>query len=281
MTTDGTASRPGIGPARRSRKEPVSLSLWIGSAGLLLYYGIPLAALLLVLPPRDLVGPLLSPLALGALWLTVKTTLVATALAVAMGTPLAYLLARVSFRGRDLVDTLVDLPITIPPVVAGVALLLAFGRRGLIGRHLDVLGVQIAFTSVAVVMAQLFIASPFFVKAARAGFEAVDARLEAAARTLGASPWRVFWTITVPLARPALLSGVVLAWARALSEFGATMMFAGNFPGRTQTLTLAVMTALESDLPTAVAVSTLSLGLAVAALLTARWLAGRWRIPLG
>jgi molybdate transport system permease protein len=281
MTTEGTASRPGIGPARRSRNEPVSLFLWIGSAGLLLYFVVPLAALLLVLPPRDLVDPLLSPLALGALWLTVKTTLVATALAVAMGTPLAYLLARVSFRGRDLVDTLVDLPITIPPVVAGVALLLAFGRRGLIGRHLDVLGVQIAFTSVAVVMAQLFIASPFFVKAARAGFEAVDARLEAAARTLGASPWRVFWTITVPLARPALLSGVVLAWARALSEFGATMMFAGNFPGRTQTLTLAVMTALESDLPTAVAVSTLSLGLAVAALLTARWLAGRWRIPLG
>ena len=280
MTAANAAARAAAVPARGRRPVPASPALWIGSAGLLLYFTIPLAALLLFLPLHDLVGPLRSPLALTALWLTVKTTLVATALAVGLGTPLAYLLARVRFRGRDLVDTLVDLPITIPPVVAGVALLLAFGRRGLIGRHLDVVGVQIAFSSVAVVMAQVFIASPFFVKAARAGFEAVDARLEAAARTLGASPWRVFWTITVPLARPALLSGVVLAWARALSEFGATMMFAGNFPGRTQTLTLAVMTALESDLPTAVAVSALSLGLAVTALLGARWLAGRWRIPL-
>jgi molybdate transport system permease protein len=122
-------------------------------------------------------------------------------------------------------------------------------------------------------MAQVFIASPFFVKAARDGFEGVDLRLEAAARSLGAGRWRVFWTVTVPLARPALLSGVVLAWARALSEFGATMMFAGNFPGRTQTLTLAVMTALESDLETAVAVSVLSLALALAALLAAKWLA--------
>jgi molybdate transport system permease protein len=204
---------------------------------------------------------------------------VATLLAVLLGTPLAYLLARFSFRGREVLDTLVDLPITIPPVVAGVALLLAFGRRGLLGRHLDVLGVSVAFTTVAVVMAQLLIASPFFVKAARAGFESVDTRLEAAARTLGASPWRVFWTVTVPLARPALLSGVVLAWARALSEFGATMMFAGNFPGRTQTLTLAVMTALESDLETAVAVSALSLGLALVALLAAKRMAGRWSVP--
>lgn len=252
----------------------------MGSAGLVLYIGVPLAALLLFLSPRDLAAHLASPLALRALWLTIKTTLVATALAVLLGTPLAYLLARGAFRGRDALDTLVDLPVTIPPVVVGVGLLLAFGRRGLLGRHLDVWGYQVAFTSLAVVMAQLFIASPFFVKAARAGFEGVDPRLEAAARTLGATPWHVFWTITVPLARPALFSGVVLAWARALSEFGATMMFAGNFPGRTQTLTLAVMTALESDLETAVAVSALSLVFGLAALLSAKWLAGRWSAPL-
>lgn len=139
---------------------------------------------------------------------------------------------------------------------------------------------SVAFTTVAVVMAQVFIASPFFVKTARAGFESVDARLEAAARTLGAGPWRVFWTVTVPLSRPALVSGVVLAWARALSEFGATMMFAGNFPGRTQTLTLAVMTALETDLETAAAISALSLGLALAALLAAKAIAHRWSAPL-
>src|SRR4029077_3788324 len=140
--------------------------------------------------------------------------------------------------------------------------------RGLLGHTLGLLGLQIPFTTLAVVMAQVFIASPFFVQAARAGFEAVDSRLEGAARTLGARPFRVFWTVTVPLCRPALLSGVVLAWARALSEFGATMMFAGNFPGRTQTLTLAVMTALETDLDTAVAVSVVSLLLGVLALLT-------------
>lgn len=254
-------------------------SLWLASSALLLYVALPLAALFLVVPPLDLARHLASPTAVQALALSVRTTAVATALCVVLGAPVAYLLARHPFRGRDLVDTLVDLPITIPPVVAGVALLLAFGRRGLLGRHLEVMGASVAFTTVAVVMAQVLIASPFFVKAARAGFESVDTRLEAAARTLGASPWRVFWTITVPLARPALLSGIVLAWARALSEFGATMMFAGNFPGRTQTLPLAVMTALESDLETAVAVSAVSLVLALVALVAAKGLAGRWRAP--
>jgi molybdate transport system permease protein len=267
------------GPGRL-KSEPLPPSLWLGSAGLLLYVGLPLAALLFILSPSDLARHLASPFALRALGLTIETTLVATLLAVALGTPLAYLLARGRFRGRDLVDTVVDLPITIPPVVAGVALLLAFGRRGLLGRELEAWGFAIPFTSLAVVMAQVFIASPFFVKAARAGFEAVDGRLEEAARTLGASRWRVFWTVTVPLARPALLSGIVLAWARALSEFGATMMFAGNFPGRTQTLTLAVMTALETDLETAVAVSALSLALGVAALLAAKRLSRRWTVPL-
>jgi molybdate transport system permease protein len=264
-----------VGSAR-GRTQAASAGLWLGSAALLLYISIPLAALLLVVPPGALIARLGSPVALRALWLSLETTLFATLLAVLMGTPVAYLLARGRFRGRELVDTLVDLPITIPPVVAGVALLLAFGRRGLLGRQLELLGLQLPFTTLAVVMAQVFIASPFFVKAARVGFAGVDARLEAAARTLGATRWRVFWTITVPLARPALLSGLVLAWARALSEFGATMMFAGNLPGRTQTLTLAVMTALESDLDTAVAVSALSLALALLALLTAKWLAGRW-----
>jgi molybdate transport system permease protein len=262
------------------RTEPVSRAVWLGSAPLAVFIALPLVALLRELSPVDLARHLASPLALTALWLTMRTTLLATLLAVLFGTPLAFLLARGRFPGREALDTLVDLPITIPPVVAGVALLLAFGRRGLVGRHLDLLGLHVAFTWVAVVMAQLFMASPFFVKAARAGFEAVDVRLEAAARTLGASPWRVFWTITVPLARPALLSGVILAWARALSEFGATMMFAGNLEGSTQTLTLAVMSAFEGDLAAAVAVSALSLFLALVALLAAKGLAARWSVPL-
>jgi molybdate transport system permease protein len=258
---------------RGRRADAVPAGMWLGSALLAFYIALPLGALLLIVPPRDLLAHLASPMALRALVLTLWTTLVATAIVVVLGTPLAFLLARGDFRGRALLDTLVDLPVTIPPVVAGVALLLAFGRRGLLGGHLELLGVRVAFTSLAVVMAQVFIASPFFVKAARAGFEGVDLRLEAAARSLGATRWRAFWTVTVPLARPALLSGIVLAWARALSEFGATMMFAGNFPGRTQTLTLAVMTALESDLETAVAVSALSLLVALAALLAAKRLA--------
>jgi molybdate transport system permease protein len=132
------------------------------------------------------------------------------------------------------------------------------------------MGIQIGFTTVAVVMAQLFIASPFFIRAARAGFEGVDRDLELAAYTMGASRWRTFWTVTVPLAGPSLTAGIVFAWARSLSEFGATMMFAGNYPGRTQTLTLAVMTAMESDLDTAVSVSVLSLALAVVTLVTAK-----------
>ena len=257
-----------------------SRGLWAASSILIVFLAVPLAALVVAVPPGELAAQLASPMALRALALTLRTTVIATALCVLLGTPLAYLLARGRFRGREILDTLVDLPITIPPVVGGVALLLAFGRRGLLGRHLDVLGIQIGFTTLAVVMAQVFIASPFFVKSARAGFSSIDRRLEDAARTLGASPAHVFFTVTVPLARPALLSGVVLAWARALSEFGATIMFAGNFPGRTQTLTLAVMTAIESDLEAAVAISVLSLILAIGALLGAKRLGAGRGAPL-
>jgi len=254
---------------------PASAALRGAALALPLFYALPLAALLLILDPRRWVARLGSAAALDALALTIETTLVATAISLVLGLPLAHVLARRRFRGRGALDLLVDLPIAIPPVVAGVALLLAFGRHGLIGQAFEFAGVRIAFSRVAVVMAQVFIASPFFVRAARAGFEAVDPALERAAETLGASPLRVFLTVSVPLAAPALLAGAALTWARALSEFGATMMFAGNFPGRTRTLALAVMTAMESDLETAVAVSSLSLALAVAALLAARALARR------
>lgn len=246
------------------------------SALLPVFIALPLLALVTTLSPADLWRHLQGDLALRALALTLRTTVVATMVTALLGTPLAYLLARVRFRGKEALDTLVDLPITIPPVVAGVALLMAFGRRGLLGQALQVWGMTIPFTTVAVVMAQVFIAAPLYVKAARAGFEAVDVRLEQAARTLGAGPWRAFLTVTLPLARPALVAATVLAWARALSEFGATIMFAGNLPGRTQTLTLAVMTAMESDLETAVAVATLTLALAVAALLTGKVIVRRW-----
>jgi len=240
------------------------------AAPLVFFLVFPFVAILLSLSPAHLFRHLFSEMALTALGLTLQTTLIATAFTVLTGTPLALLLARHRFRGREVLDTLVDLPITVPPVVGGVALLFAFGRRGLLGRSLEVFGLQLPFSTAAVIMAQVFIASPFFVKAARAGFEGVPVRLEAAARTLGASPWHVFWTVTLPLARPALVAGTVLCWARALSEFGATMMFAGNFPGRTQTLALAVMSAMESDLETALAVSTLAIFLGLGALILAK-----------
>lgn len=253
---------------RRSATRPTWLAL--ASWPLLFFLVFPLLVVLLSLSPQHLVLHLRSEFALRALVLTLQTTFLATFLSVVAGVPLALLLARHRFPGRELVDTLIDLPIAVPPVVGGVALLLAFGRRGILGKSFDAWGIQIPFTTLAVVMAQVFIASPFFVKAARAGFEAVPARLESAARTLGASPWHTFWTVTLPLARPSLLAGAVLCWARALSEFGATMMFAGNFPGRTQTLALAVMSAMESDLDTALAVSALSLVLGVVALVLAK-----------
>jgi molybdate transport system permease protein len=260
---------PALSSTKPTRQDRLHLFVPL-SFVLPLYILLPLLALTTAASPRAILAHLGSDMAIRALVVSLGTTSIATAICVALGMPLAHLLARSRFRGRVLLDTLIDLPITIPPVVAGVALLLAFGRRGLLGQQLELLGVQIPFTTVAVVMAQVFIASPFFVRTARSGFETVDRTLEDAARTLGASPWRVFWTVTVPLARPALIAGAVLAWARALSEFGATIMFAGNLPGRTQTLPLAVMTAMESDLELAVAISMLSLLLATLALLAAR-----------
>jgi molybdate transport system permease protein len=258
--------RPPALPGRREGFESFAL----GSLVLVLFIGVPLAALVLDVRPDAWLAQLGSATALRALWLTLVTTAVSTVLCVAFGLPLAYLLARFEFRGKALVDTLVDLPVTIPPVVVGLALLLAFGRQGWVGRPLEGIGIHIAFSTVAVVMAQVAMASPFFVRAARAGFEAVDEQLERAAWALGASRLHAFRTVVIPLAMPSLLAGAVMCWARALSEFGATMMFAGNLPGRTQTLALAVMSAMESDLDTAVAVAALSLVLGIVALATLR-----------
>lgn len=254
----------------RPRREGFAVFA-LASLGLMLLLGVPVAALLVQLSPGAWLEQLVSPTALHALTLTLQTTVVATVVCVALGTPVAYLLARYEFRGKAIVETIVDVPLIVPPVVVGLALLLAFGRQGLVGRPLQAFGVSIAFSRVAVVLAQVVMASPFFVRAARAGFEAVDERLERAAWSLGAGRLHAFRTVALPLAAPALFAGAAVAWARALSEFGATMMFAGNMPGRTQTLSLAVMTAMESSLETAVAVSVVSLVLGVIAL----WLARR------
>jgi molybdate transport system permease protein len=215
-----------------------------------------------------------------ALGLSLGTTAVSMAVIVALGTPLAWTLARRRVPGRPLIDAIVDLPVVLPPAVAGIALLMAFGRYGVVGRWLDAAGVGIGFTTAAVVLAQIFVAAPFFVRTAAGGFARVEREIEEAAADLGATPRRVFWTITVRLALPSLLAGMVLAWARALGEFGATIMFAGNFPGVTQTMPLAIYATFGSgDLPTALLLS-LALLLVSLAVLTGvrRWGAAGGRV---
>jgi molybdate transport system permease protein len=183
---------------------------------------------------------------LAALALSLATTAVSLALTVAIGLPLAVVLARRAFRGKWLIEVIVDLPIVLPPAVAGLALLLVFGRRGLLAAPLQSLGVDIAFTTIAVILAQTFVSAPFFVRAARSGIAAVDRDLEDAARVDGANERQVFRAVTVPLAGATLAAGLVMSWARSLGEFGATIMFAGNVEGRTQTLPLVVYSEFQA-----------------------------------
>jgi molybdate transport system permease protein len=243
---------------------------------LLIFLVTPLAAIFLkVWAQEDLRNTFGQPIVTEALRLSAVTSLSSLCLAVVLGTPLAYLLARHRFRGAALVDTLVDLPMVLPPTVAGVALLMAFGRRGVLGVWLDVIGIQISFTTVAVILAQSFVSIPFYVRAARAGFQSVDQELERVAYTLGHAPFSVFLRVTVPLAFPALLGGAVMAWARALGEFGATIMFAGNFLGRTQTMPLAIYSAMESDLTAAVVLSAILIVVSFSVLFSVRLLLRR------
>jgi molybdate transport system permease protein len=205
------------------------------------FFGLPVAVLVWrAIADSGLGAAFGSPAVIDALGLSLGTTAASLLLAVALGTPLAFVLARRRSRWSPLLETAIDLPIVLPPSVAGLALLLVFGRRGLLGDELAVFGLNVPFTTLAVILAQTFVAAPFFVRSARAGFIGVDRDLEDAARVDGAGEGGVFRWITVPLAAPALAAGLVMAWARALGEFGATIMFAGNVAGRTQTLPLVV-----------------------------------------
>lgn len=226
---------------------------WLSLASLpmVLLLVIPLVGLVLHLEPAEFMRALLSPAVSTAIRLSLLTSLATTLLTLLLGTPLAYLLARRQFRGRALLDTLLDLPMVLPPAVAGIALLVTFGRRGWLGAPLDNLGISLAFSTGAVILAQLFVAGPYYVKAAAAGFSAVERELEQAAAIDGASPLQVLGLVTLPLAWQSLLSGMVMTWARALGEFGATIIFAGNFPGRTQTMPLAIYLGFELDLSVA------------------------------
>jgi molybdate transport system permease protein len=239
------------------------------------FFVLPLAGLAWRAPWSSVWGDLTDPAARTALRLSLICSLWATAVAVAAGLPLAWVLARVPFPGRRLVRALVLVPLVLPPVVGGVALLLAFGRRGLLGQYLDEwFSVTLPFTTAGAVVAEAFVAMPFLVITAEAAFRNSDRRYEDAARTLGAGRWTVFRRVTLPLTWPALAAGAVLAWARALGEFGATITFAGNTPNRTTTIPLEVYLLLESGrLESAIALSLvlLAISIAVLALLRDRW----------
>lgn len=264
-------------PTTRSRwsARQQSLGLWLLSLPLLAFLLLPLIALLLRLSPAALLTHLFQPQVSQAIALSMATTATSLLITLLIGTPVAFILGRREFRGRQLVDTLIDLPMVLPPAVAGIALLLAFGRRGLFGQYLDEAGIHIAFTQSAVVMAQLFVAAPFYVKSAAAGFAAIDPELEQAAALDGANWFQVFTRITLPLAHTALLGGAVMTWARALGEFGATIIFAGNFPGRTQTMPLAIYLGFELDLNIALTLSVILLAASFLVLLVVKGLLGQ------
>jgi molybdate transport system permease protein len=246
-------------------------------AGLgLAFLVLPLAGLLIRAPWSTLPERLAAPGVLTALRLSLQSATLATLLCLVLGVPLAWLLARIDFPGRRLVRALVTVPLVLPPVVGGLALLLVFGRRGIVGGWLDAtFGITLPFTTAGVVVAEAFVAMPFLVIAVEGALRGADTRYEEAAATLGAGRWTTFRRVTLPLVAPGIAAGTVLCWARALGEFGATITFAGNFPGRTQTMPFAVYLALETDLQAAIVLSLILLTVSVVILasLRDRWIA--------
>ncbi|TXL61499.1 ABC transporter permease [Aeromicrobium terrae] len=261
---------------RRSAPPP-AVVVAAGLATLLLV--VPLVALFVRAPWSTLGDLLTSDSLLTALRLSLVTASIATVVCVLVGVPLAWVLARVDFRGRSLVRSLVTVPLVLPPVVAGVALLTAFGRNGFVGEPLrDAFGVTIPFSTTAVVLAQVFVAMPFLVISVEGSFRTADPTLDEEAAMAGASRWQTFLRVNVPLAMPGILAGAVLAWARAIGEFGATITFAGNSEGVTRTMPLEIYTALQTDPEPAIALSIVLLVLSVAVLaaLRERWLSNPW-----
>ncbi len=247
--------------------------LIIASAGLLLLLGLPLVALFFRSIETRAWEKTPGSGIPEAIFLSVFTTTITAIITLLLGTPLAYILARWSFPLKRLIAVLVELPIVLPPAVAGLALLIAFGRRGLLGSTLESLGIVLPFTTAAVIVAQTFIAAPFYVRAAQVGFQGIEMEIEDAARVDGAGGFTLFRSITLPLARRALAAGLVLSWARALGEFGATILFAGSLQGRTQTMPLLIYNVLERDVDAAVWTGLILVGLALVALLLSHWLA--------
>jgi molybdate transport system permease protein len=250
-------------------------ALVVALAVALTFLTLPVVAIFVRTSPGNLAGALGDPGVLDALWLSLRTTLAALAIIVVVGTPVAYLLATRTFRGHAVVVTLVELPLVLPPAVAGVGLLAALGPSGIVGSAIDDAGVRLVFETAGVVVALTFVAAPFFIRGAQAAFGAVDRSWLEASRTLGASEARTFLRVAIPAAAPGMLAGLALAWGRAVGEFGATLIFAGSFRGRTQTAPLAIYERLGTDFDAALALSAVLVAVSGALLLTAKLLGGR------
>ncbi len=241
---------------RRPKMAIVAVVVIILMALAFLYIALPVISLFLKISPESFISELNNSVVMEALKLSFITSVISAIIVVIMGTPIAYVNARYQYPGKVLIDTVIDLPVVLPPAVAGIALLMAFGRMGVIGQYLNMAGITVGFTTIAVIMAQTFVSSPFYIRQARSSFEDVDVVYEKAARTLGASPVSAFFYVTVPIAMNGLISGLIMTWARALGEFGATILFAGNFLGRTQTMPLAIYMTMEGgDLNACIALS--------------------------
>ncbi len=264
-------------PVLRSEEYRRTLT-YIGAAVLVasvtLYLALPVAALFFRTTPDLFFSSLSDPEVTSALYLSLTTSVISLCIVVLVGTPFAYAHSRYTYPGKMVVDTLIDLPLVLPPAVAGFALLVLYGRAGLIGQYLNLFGITLAFTTVAVIMAQIFVASPFYLRQAKSLFEQLDPAYEQTARTLGASPLRVFATVTLPLTAGGLLSGAVMTFGRALGEFGATIMFAGNLPGVTQTMPLAVYGAMQGDFNIGITISILLVVISFAIMIAVRFFAG-------
>lgn len=260
---------PRAGAGRERTRAPLPLPLLAALGALFL--ALPPLGLALRAPWRSALSAITAPTAVDALRLSLETSLAATAVSILLGVPLAWVQARLEFPGRSLLRAVTTLPLVLPPVVGGVALLLAFGRHGLLGEPMfSLLGLRLPFTTAGVVLAEAFVAMPFVVITVEAGVRSIDRRLEEAAAALGAHPWRVFWRITLPMGMPSIFAGALLAWSRALGEFGATITFAGSLPGTTQTMPLAVYALLETDPDAAVVMSLVLVGVSLLVLVGLR-----------
>lgn len=255
----------------RLRRPPwFSVVLGVALATTLLFLLLPIVAIFVDTPPGELVRSLDDPSATAALWLSLRTTAIAVLIIVVIGTPAAYLLATRRFRGRALVVTLTELPLVLPPAVAGVGLLAALGPNGILGGVVVDLGIELVLQTSGVVLALVFVAAPFYLRQAQAAFEALDPTWLQASRTLGAGEWETFRRVAIPAARPGLVAGLALSWGRALGEFGATLMFAGSFQGITQTVPLAIYDRFSSDFTGALALSAVLVVVSAALLCTVK-----------